>query len=524
MKIRLFRALLWRTIFSKIATATQLKWQFKGDTTLYIKGRVPFISLLLLFVLCACAPRAHLTFPYRKLTPSATPQYFSVKHPNDFAITFTPDGQVDALCYDDAGNHRFNRVYHLADYSNDRVPHLVILLDSIPYQSVVDRYAAGEFRWFDAPVKIIPPFPSLTKVCFTELLHAPPLRSSVDEYYDQRANHLHSGLFQHVMGYQEPWERYLHYSATFTEGGLSYLNPDPWYRAELERARRTLDESPDRTTIVYLTSASGMVCRHGKSGVEDTLDGMAQLCLQLLYERNGALKISVMADHGHNLMLSKNLHLADAFRRAGFNPGKSLHAPNDVVLELTGLVTYASVRTTHPEKVADVLLSQPQIQHTFYMTGDRILLRDARGSATLECRDDNRFRYTPGTSDVLNYRPVIESLRNSGKVGPDGFVADSEFFTATLDHEFPDAPRRLWDSLHGRVTNTPEVLFTTFDGYTAGLPMFENFITMESTHASLNQINSATFLMSMTHRTHGPLRTKDVMPTIVPDYVPRVRK
>jgi hypothetical protein len=54
--------------------------------------------------------------------------------------------------------------------------------------------------------------------------------------------------------------------------------------------------------------------------------------------------------------------------------------------------------------------------------------------------------------------------------------------------------------------------------------MFENFITMESTHASLNQINSATFLMSMTHRTHGPLRTKDVMPTIVPDYVPRVRK
>ncbi len=78
--------------------------------------------------------------------------------------------------------------------------------------------------------------------------------------------------------------------------------------------------------------------------------------------------------------------------------------------------------------------------------------------------------------------------------------------------------------LNGRVTNTPDVLFTTFDGYTAGLAMFEKMITMQSSHASLNQLNSATFLMSMTHRTSGPLRTKDVMRTIDPDYVPRVRR
>ncbi len=333
------------------------------------------------------------------------------------------------LCYDDAGNGHFNRIYHLADYSNERVPHLVILLDSIPYQRVVDRYNAGEFRWFDAPVKIIPPFPSLTQVCFTELVHAPPLPGFVEEYYDPRENKVRSGLFQHVGGYRDPWERYLHDSASYMESGLSYLHPESWYRAELERARATLDKSPDRTTYVYLTSASGMVCRLGKPGVDATLDGMAQLCMQLLYERNGAIKISVMADHGHNLMLSENLRLEDSFKQAGFYPAESIHAPNDVVLELTGLVTYASVRTSQAAKVSDVLLSNPHIQHTFYMDGDKIICRDIQGTATIECRGDSRFRYTVVTKDVLGYTPVVDAMKRENKADADGFIADGDLFS-----------------------------------------------------------------------------------------------
>src|SRR5439155_6817269 len=109
--------------------------------------------------------------------------------------------------------------------------------------------------------------------------------------------------------YEQPWERRLHYRAAFMYQGLSFLRPDEWYAAELEQARRALERSPDRVTIVYLAIAASMVCAHGPAGAERFLDGARQLCLQLLYERRGAITISMMADHGHNYMPSVNVRI-----------------------------------------------------------------------------------------------------------------------------------------------------------------------------------------------------------------------
>jgi hypothetical protein len=81
----------------------------------------------------------------------------------------------------------------------------------------------------------------------------------------------------------------------------------------------------------------------------------------------------------------------------------------------------------------------------------------------------------------------------------------------------------VWEAFHERVVNPPEVMFTTRDGFTAGVPSFERFITMKSTHGSLNQINSATFLLTMTGRAKGTMRMRDVMSAIEPDYRPGVR-
>ena len=67
----------------------------------------------------------------------------------------------------------------------------------------------------------------------------------------------------------------------------------------------------------------------------------------------------------------------------------------------------------------------------------------------------------------------------------------------------------------------PRVMFTTKDGYCAGLTGYEKYITMESTHGGLNQINSATFLMSMTDgRVTGPMRSRDILSHIEPGFEP----
>src|SRR5437867_1819867 len=79
----------------------------------------------------------------------------------------------------------------------------------------------------------------------------------------------------------------------------------------------------------------------------------ARLCLQLLYGRRGAIRISLMADHGHNLVPSRNIDVAKLLSRAGFRVAQRLDSPQDVVLEVNGLVTYAGIRTMRPAAVAD---------------------------------------------------------------------------------------------------------------------------------------------------------------------------
>ena len=218
-----------------------------------MKRRRFFILALVVIIAAGCsAPSARLTFPYRPLKATTQPQWFDVDgdHKNDFAVTFDADGRVDSVGYDDDENGTLDRVYHLRDYPVDRVPHLILLLDSIPFGCVADRYAAGEFRWLDPPAKVIAPFPSLTEVCYSELLHAPPMPGAIDQFYDRRKREVHNGLWSRAIGgYRYPWERYLHYRSSFMEEGLAYLNPRPWYQAELERAHRAFDASPDRVTV-----------------------------------------------------------------------------------------------------------------------------------------------------------------------------------------------------------------------------------------------------------------------------------
>lgn len=477
--------------------------------------------LLIVIGGAGCTPSARLTFPRAPMADSGDIVTYDTDGNGkaDFGL-LKEGGRVVALTYDDDEDGRWDRTYRLADHANERVPHLIVLLDSIPFERVAARYEAGDFRWMDAPQKVIAPFPSLTELCYSDLLHAPPLPGMVDTFYT-RENGQHSG-WKRVGGFEEPWERRLDYHASMSEQGLAYLNPRPWHAVEMERVRRALDASPDRICIAYVTSASGMMCKYAARGCEEILDDVRQLCLQVLYERQGAVKISLIADHGHNLVESTNVHLDEVLKRAGFRPGDAIRDNDDVVLELNGLVTYAGVHTRQPARVAAALVARDEVELAMYQDGEAVVVRDRAGSARIECRQ-GRLRYVPVNRDVLGYAAVAERLAAEGKA-PDGFVADDDWFAATVDHPWPDAPRRIWDAFHGRAASHPEVMLSMRDGSCAGLASFEKLIRMASTHGGLNQVNSATFVMTMTGRTSRPMRTRDVLGVLEPGHVFNVKR
>jgi hypothetical protein len=471
------------------------------------------------------APSDRLSFPKKPIETSKQGWFFDVHHRGrtDFALLADGQGRVDSVAYDDAGSGHFNRVYRLGEYANGDVPHLIVLLDSIPYHSMVEEYQAGHFRWCDPPQKVIPPFPSLTEVCYSKLLGAPPLRGFVDDYYDRDAHAQADTMWQRLLdGYREPWERRLDYDMTMYHSGLAYLHPREWYKAELALAKKTLDQSPSRITIVYFGSASGMLCEYGNQGIEEVLDGIEQMCVQILYERQGAVKITLMADHGHNLLPTVNVDLSPYLEKAGFRVADQLRGPKDVVLELQGLVTYTGVRTNDAAPVAAALCTCPQVSLAIYQNGTRLIVRGSKGSALIEQRR-HKLRYAPIEDDVLGYQELIAKLRDDGKADAEGYISDEDWFSATLDQEYPDGPRRLWDAFHGGAVNPPEVMITLRDGYAAGRKDFERFIKMASTHGSLNQVNSATFLMSMTGRVNKPLKSEQVLGIVEPGFVPTIR-
>lgn len=424
----------------------------------------------------------------------------------DFAVG------ADRVAYDDNEDGAADRIYRFADYADADLPHVIILLDSVPYSAFVNRYENGDFAWFKPPVKMIAPFPSLTEICYTEIFNAPPLPGVIDTQFDPRLGRYRGDLWSRVRGGEQPWERRTRYHATYDEHGLSFLDPRAWYAAELQRAYDAIEASPDRVTCVYFASAASMACKYGKQGIDEVLDGARKLCLRLLYERRGAIRISMMADHGHNLTPTKNVTLDQTLQDAGYRVSTSLKSDRDVVVSINGLVTTAAIHTKDPAGAAAALLRNDAVELAMYRQADRTIVRSRNGSAAILTQGD-RYAYSPIDYDVLGY----PDLR-------DVYLTEAEWLARTVDHAFPNAPARLAAAMGRLVISTPTVLVSIRDGYSTGKPEYEKWIDMQSTHGGLNQINSATFVISMTDRLKGPVLPRDVLKTLEPDSDFRVQR
>jgi hypothetical protein len=191
------------------------------------------------------------------------------------------------------------------------------------------------------------------------------------------------------------------------------------------------------------------------------------------------------------------------------------------VVEQDGLVNYLGIHTRRPAAVAQALIKHPEIELVMHMANDRVIIRRADATAAIEYRD-GRFAYSPIDGDPLDYKPVMESLRAAGRADADGLAERSDWFAATIDHQWPDAPARIWEAFRLMSVSTPDVMVTTRPGFYVGQASFEWFIDMESTHGGLDQQDSATFVLTMTGRADRPMRTEEVLETIEPRYDPSV--
>ncbi len=384
--------------------------------------------------------------------------------------------------------------------------HLLIVLDSTPFEMVRDLWNQGRLRLFGPPSRIISPFPVMTDPCLAEFFGASPCPAVESEYFDGRR--LQAGMHNYLKERNAPWLAAIDYHLSPDTHGWAYLFPGMWFRHDLGRIERHVLARSEGDFSAYVVGTSGLGAQRGRDGHVAALLEVERLCQGLMYRTRGRLEITLMSDHGHSLVPSRRISLLEQLQRCGYRARERLETPQDVVVPEFGLVSCAAIYTRSPAAVARDVVGLEGVELACYAERPpppaegagsqrpvRVMVLSRSGRAGIE-RAGEAFRYVPQFGDPLGLAAILGELRERGRLDGGGFAPDSDWFEATLAHEYPDALYRLWRAFDGLFIHPPDVLVSLADGYYAGSKRMADFIAMKAVHGSLNRRSTSGFIMT----------------------------
>lgn len=440
----------------------------------------------------------------------------------DYAERLGADGRVEALCYDTDQNGAYEEQVELDAIPAAERRDLILLLDSVPFGVVDEVWRSGRLRHFARPVRVISPFPVMTDVAYSDLVGTIPVPAAESEYFD--GQRLQNGYEVYLQHGNTPWQRFVSYRLSSSAHALAYTRSYDWYLHELGRVEREFDETEGRF-IGYCVGTSALGAQHGRNGHVTGLIQLDRFCQELMRRARGRLRITLISDHGHNLVSSQRIPLTEMLARFGYHVGARIAGENDVVVPEFGVVTYAAIWTRRPADVARDAVAIEGVELVAFRDGNgdvvvidrggRAVIRRRElwssagdGSAADETRADGdargggaagrtlsrvAFAYDRERGDPLRLAGVWDELGARGLIDESGFVDDQALCAATLAHEFPDAVRRLWRAFHGLMRHTPDVMLSLQDGWHCGSPLMTRLLPLAAAHGSLRASSTYAF-------------------------------
>ena len=411
----------------------------------------------------------------------------------------SPDsGPVSALRFDIDGDGLFElAVPRDVPTAGDR--HLIILLDSIPFDIVHDVWTAGRLRLFNAPSRTISPFPVMTDLSFSEFFGVSPSPGVESEYFDGKT--LRGGYLSYASeSNATKWLRQTDYHLRMIAHSFAYLKPDRWYMHELGSIQRLFYKNGKSPMIGYVVGTSALGAIQSRNGHVNALTQVDRMCQQIMYQTRGHVQITLLSDHGHHLITSRRVLLRESLERMGYHATTHLRSVQDIVVPEFGVVTCAAIHTKMPAQVARDAINIEGIDFAAYQDGEDVIVVSRRGSAQITAAN-GRIRYMVQRGDPLGLTPIIDDLMTKQGIDSDGFVDDRVLFSATMSHLYPDGVHRLWRAFHGLIEHTPDVLISVDEGWHCGSKFMSNLVEIRGAHGSLRYASSCGFAMT----TLGPL-------------------
>jgi nuclear transport factor 2 (NTF2) superfamily protein len=415
-----------------------------------------------------------------------------------------------------------NEVVQLDRLTSREVPHFIVALDGVPYELVEELHQQGRFRLFYPPSRVVTCFPGMTNPAFQLIFGGKKPIAYESEYFDRNRNRLISGNDLYLSGQAANWAKSLDYRCSPELDALSYIKPDLVFKYELQQITDVFRKAWKNTGVVYLMATAGLGTRGGREAILKYLRRIDQWCEQIVYERRGRVKISLLADHGHSASGQGRASFKKLLEENGYRLTDRVEEASDVVTVEFGLVSYAAYYTEDPAGVAAALLTDsrttlacyPVVKGRTTVDGLGVVVQTTDGKATVR-KKQGRFGYEVEYGDPLELSDIIEQLQRKGRVDSDGFIDDRAMFEATLNHIYPDPLRRVWQAFNGLVEKPAELVICLKDGWVHGSGLFYSVIgKVASTHGSLSQSNSVTFAMTMLGELPPALRLEEVMPNL----------
>jgi hypothetical protein len=442
----------------------------------------------------------------------------------DYREVVSPAGRVDRIGYDRDQDGTVDEEIELAAVPPDQVHHLLIILDSVPVGLVREFQEQGRLLYFPRPTRVVSPFPVMTDPALVEFFGMAPAPSVEAEYYD--GQRLRDGYEVYAAGDNTPWHSRTDYYLEPVAHAVAYLSQPQWFGHELRRVREIFferDKSRRRLTVTYVVSTSALGSRQGRGGHELALDRLDRFCQQMVHDTRGRVRISLISDHGHALVPSDRIPLADELVRRGYRVGSRLERPGDVVVPQFGVVTCAALYTHEPACVAGDVVGIPGVDLAAWAEPpekpDSVMVIDRFGRARITC-SNGRFKYAVEKGDPLQLAGLLDELSKQGKLDADGFVADDVLFQATIGHTYPDAVARLWRAFHGLFVHVPDVLVSVQDGFVVGSKLMTTLVHMQGTHGNLRPASTFGFAASMAGELPPVLRMADLRAALQQAGVP----
>ena len=368
-------------------------------------------------------------------------------------------------------------------FNGSRPRRLLLCLDGVPHKLIEAARNRGLFDAFNAPVRLLSPFPTMTNVALSAMLGATPPAGYESLYFDRKARELRGGIRKYL-GRRTPdkvpssYMDDLDYQEPLPFEFLIYVAPEKVWRADMQRFRERFRDAPQsRDYFAFLKATDGLLHSQGPARLGVALESLDKILKDIRSYCGDETEIVMFSDHGMNLEENRRIPLASTLRSKGFA----------VVIPAFGLCSYVALYCDEQviPAVARASVEVDGVDFAVYKDDEAVVVESERGRARIQHEGGN-FRYLAETGDPLALGRLEHRLRT-----------DQEWFDLTASHKYPDAVANIYKSIFTpRVKHTADVLISLKDGYYYGWSPFGRFVRLAATHGNALQASSNAFLMS----------------------------